>query len=173
MHSASQWSPLRLSDLAVQVINTSLRAIPSKNRVSVSVSPSDVRVAPDEAHSLALVINELATNAIKYALGERDAVRITFEVAPDGDEVRCTFRDDGPGYPEEILHRTNDQGPPGRQTAGLDLIRNILRDSLHGELFLRNDDGALAIVRLKAETETGKGPAEDGGFSRTQKETDL
>jgi GAF domain-containing protein/anti-sigma regulatory factor (Ser/Thr protein kinase)/HAMP domain-containing protein len=172
MLSASQWAPLRLSDLAVQVINTSLRAIPSKNRVSVSVSPSDVRVAPDEAHSLALVINELATNAIKYALGERDAVRITFEVALDGDAVRCTFRDDGPGYPEEILHRTNDQGPPGRQTVGLDLIRNILRDSLHGELSLRNDDGALAIVRFQAETETGKCPAEDCGFSRTQKENE-
>jgi len=112
-----------------------------------------------DAHSLALVLNELTTNAIKYALGERERMHLSLDVELDGDTVRCTFRDDGPGYPEEILDRTqlaHDQRPSGRQTVGLDLIRNILRDNLRGELFLRNDDasGAVAIVQFRAEAET-------------------
>ncbi len=46
---------------------------------------------------------------------------------------------------------------------GLDLIRNIVRDSLHGELSLHNAgadvdraSGAVAIFQFKAQAETGK-----------------
>ena len=93
-------------------------------------------------NDLALVIHELATNVIKYALGERNTAQITFQVAFDGGMVRCEFRDDGPGYSEDVLQLE-------RYNVGFDLIQNIVRDSLHGELALHNDDGAVAIFQFK------------------------
>ena len=89
-----------------------------------------------------LVIHELATNAVKYALGERDTAQITFQVAFDGGMVCCEFRDDGPGYSEDVLQLE-------RYNVGFDLIQNIVRDSLYGELALHNDDGAVAIFQFK------------------------
>jgi two-component sensor histidine kinase/putative methionine-R-sulfoxide reductase with GAF domain len=147
MLSASAWAPLSLSDLASQVIDSVLHALPLDKRISVRVSPSPVRVKPEIAQSLALVINELTTNSVKYALRNRDmaqiSVRITLEDnhASKGN-VLLEYRDDGPGYPEEVLRLE-------RYNVGFDLIRTIVCDGMRGELTLRNDDGAVTSIRFK------------------------
>jgi PAS domain S-box-containing protein len=157
MLSASEWTPLRLSDLAAQVINGPLQALPRGKRMSVDVSPSPVRVTPEEAHNLALVVHELTTNAVKYALGERDTAHITFQIVSDDDAaartVRCEFRDDGPGYPEDVLRLE-------RYRVGFDLIQNIVRGNLRGRLSLYNDHGSVATIQFKARLGTEE---ENGG----------
>ncbi|NOZ06923.1 MAG: PAS domain S-box protein [Chloroflexi bacterium] len=144
MLSASEWSPLRLNELAEKIIHESLRALSPQKRVSVSVTPSDVRVAPDLAHNLALVINELATNTVKYALRDRTTTHIAVSITQDGDDITITFRDDGPGYPEDVLRL-------GRHGVGLDFVGTVIRRSLRGELEIRNDDGAVTVMRFKRE----------------------
>jgi PAS domain S-box-containing protein len=143
MLSASQWSPLCLSDLAAQVIRASLQALPHHKHISVDVSPSPVQVTPDQAHHLALVINELTTNSAKYALQGRDTARITVHIGHDDDTVQCEFRDNGPGYPAEVLRLEH-------RNIGFDLVQNIVRDNLRGELSLHNDQGAMALIQFKA-----------------------
>lgn len=144
MLSVSEWTPLRLSDLAAQVIRAALEGRPRGKRVSVDVSPSPLFVTPDEAHNLALVINELAANSVKYALAGRDAAHISFQIALAGGVARCEFRDDGPGYPEDVLRLE-------RCNVGFDMIRGIARCSLRGELSLRNDGGAVTVVQFTPE----------------------
>jgi len=159
MLSAAQWAPLRLDDLILQVTRAALRGLPHGQRVTVEVSPTPVRVTPDEAHDLALVFNELATNAGKYALGERDgsaeasaesaeasprsAACISVHISHDGGAVRCEFCDDGPGYPDDVIRLE-------RPSVGFDLIRTIVSHSLNGELVLCNDDGAVAVLCFTA-----------------------
>jgi two-component sensor histidine kinase len=140
--SASGWAPLLLSELTTQVIRSSLQALPRGKRVSVDVSPSPVRVTPKQAHDLALVINELATNTVKHALEERGTGRITVHIALEDDTILFEFRDDGPGYPEEVLQLE-------RHTMGFDLMQALVRDGLRGELAFHNDHGAVTIVRFE------------------------
>ncbi len=159
--SASEWAPLRLSDLAARVIRACAKALPPGRRVSVEVFPSPICVTPDEAHNLALVISELATNSFKYALEGaaalpfdregRDTVRITFQVTRDDSTIYCEFRDDGPGYPADVLQLE-------RYNVGFALIQKIVRNSLHGELALRNDRGAVTSVQFRAKMETDTMP---------------
>jgi two-component sensor histidine kinase len=134
-----------LSDLAGQVIRSSLQILPRHKGVSIDVTPSPVQVTPDQAHSLALVINELATNTVKHAMEERDRGHITVGITREDDTVRFEYRDDGPGYPEDVLRLE-------RYSVGFDLIQNIVRKGLRGELSLHNDDGAVAVIRFKAQT---------------------
>jgi PAS domain S-box-containing protein len=143
LFSASGWAPLPLSRLATQVIDSSLRMLPRSKRVSVEVSPSPLRVTPDQAHNLALVVNELATNTAKHTLWERNTAHITVRIALEDDTVLFEFRDDGPGYPEEVLQLE-------RHDVGLDLIQNMVRKGLRGELSLHNDHGAVAVIQFKA-----------------------
>jgi two-component sensor histidine kinase len=103
-----------------------------------------VRVTADQAHNLALVINELTTNTIKHALQERDTAHITMRIVLNDDTILCEFRTDGPGYPEEVLRQEN-------HSVGFDLVRNIVRKSLQGELSLYNDRGPVAKIRFKSE----------------------
>ena len=142
MLSASEWSPLRLNELVEKVIHESLRVLSPQKRVAVDVTPSDVRIAPDLAHNLALVINELATNTVKYALEERTTAHIAVGITRDGDDITVTFRDDGPGYPEEVLQM-------GRHGVGLDFIETVIRRSLRGTVEIRNDGGAVTVMHFK------------------------
>jgi PAS domain S-box-containing protein len=143
--SASEWAPLLLSEVTAQVIRSSLRMLPRDKHISADVTPSPVRVTPDQAHNLALVINELTTNTVKHALQERDTAHITVRIAleDEDDTVLFEFRDDGPGYPEELVRLE-------RYNVGLDLARNMVRKGLGGELSLRNDQGAVAVIQFKA-----------------------
>jgi len=153
MLSTSEWRPLLLSELATQVIRSTLQTLPRDRRVVVKATPSPVRVTPEQAHNLALVLNELVTNTVKHAMRERDAAHIAVGISLDGRTVTLEVRDDGPGYPEEVLE--------GRQYgAGFDLVKSIVRKSLGGELLLYNDHGAVTAVRFEAtvkeEGENGK-----------------
>jgi two-component sensor histidine kinase len=104
-----------------------------------------VRVTPKQANSLALVLNELATNTLKYALAGRPHARITVEITPAEDRIEVEFRDDGPGYPEEVLRLE-------RHSVGLYLIQNIVQYDLLGTLALQNSHGAVTLIRFQTRT---------------------
>jgi ribose transport system ATP-binding protein len=141
MLSNSEWAPLPLSELALQVLSSSLQVLPHDKRVTFDVTPAPVRVMPDRAHNLGLLISKLTANVVKYALPERDTAHIDVRIALNDDVIRLEFRDNGPGYPQDLL----------RSDVEFDLVRSIVCRYLRGELSLYNNDGAVAVMRFKAE----------------------
>jgi PAS domain S-box-containing protein len=140
--SAIEWQPLPLSDLARQIIHMALESLPGGDTVSVSVTPSSAQVTPDQAHNLAIIINELTTNALKHAAQEHGEARLTVCITSHDDLIQCEFRDDGPGYPPEVLRLEH-------RNVGLYLIENLVHKGLHGEIDLHNDRGAVTTIRFK------------------------
>ena len=109
--SASQWSNLRLSELATQIVDSVLQTVPSNKRASVTVSPAEsVYVTPKQANSLAMVINELATNTIKYAVLTRHTVFIAVRIVAENDTILLEYRDDGPGIDEKVRGKIFQKG---------------------------------------------------------------
>ncbi len=138
-----------MSQLAQQIVRLAWGSMPPERRIELEAPDSDVKVTPEQATSLALVLNELATNTVKHAFKDRQSVKVRVEVESQrgrrvrgsgaGYAVRLTYRDDGPGFPEPVLGGD-------RMNVGLYLIKNIVDGSLRGELRLRNDGGAVAEV---------------------------
>ena len=141
MLSGANWSPVLLSDLATQIIASAVRMQPSNKRFVVGIPPASILVDAKYASSLALIINELAINTVKYALNDRSVGHITVKVDYEGGAILFEYQDDGPGYPVEVL-----QG--SRYNVGLQLVRGITESDLAGELSLRNDNGAVAAIRF-------------------------
>jgi two-component sensor histidine kinase len=139
--SAAGWSSVKLTDLAAEVIHSTLKILPSDQRVSVHVSPSSIQVTPDQANTLALVINELATNTIKHGQREEQAPSISVLVEEKNGQILFEFRDNGPGYPEPILDGEH-------YDVGLHLVTNLVRRDLRGEVTLRNDHGAVTRIQF-------------------------
>ena len=142
--SETEWTPLLLSDLVSQIINSALRTLPSDKSVSVRVLPSQVRVTADQAHNLTLVINELTMNTLRHALPGRESVAIRVSITEEGGRIRLMFCDDGPGFPVEVLQLE-------RYNVGFELIRNLVVRSLHGRISLYNDHGAVVVMELSDE----------------------
>ncbi len=156
--SASNWGPISLSELAQRVSHSALQALPHYKRINVQVTATNLEVTPDQAHHLALIINEVVTNCVKYSLGERQngQFRVLIEEHAAANEVWMEFADDGPGFPEDVLR----QEQP-RHNVGFHLIQNIVRRNLRGTIVLGNGtthstadtiySGAVVTITFKVE----------------------
>ncbi|HEV2473113.1 MAG TPA: histidine kinase dimerization/phosphoacceptor domain -containing protein [Chthonomonadales bacterium] len=108
----------------------------------------DARLTARQATSLALVANELISNAVKH--GKR-SVEIVFSTV-DG-QAALEVRDDGQGFPEGF-------DPAKAANTGLDLVENLTRLDLGGMVQYKNHapNGGTAIVTLPLTAE-GKSEA--------------
>ena len=144
--TASGWRPLNVHELCRQVIEAALKGIPIGKEVDVKVGTSSIKIGSSQAHHLTLVINELATNSMKYAFGGRDRVMIQVDIEQMNGSIRIEFRDDGPGYPKAIFL---DDPTPTR--IGFGLIKGITRHSLGGTVDFANNGGACATILFQNE----------------------
>ncbi|NJN94504.1 MAG: GAF domain-containing protein [Anaerolineales bacterium] len=141
--SATEWSPLALSELAHQVVTSTLQSLASDRQVVVEVPSSAVLVTPQQANNLALIINELTTNAIKYGLRDNEPFQITINVRQEDKLILFEFRNSGPGYPPEVLSLE-------RHSVGMYLIQNLVHKGLYGQINLHNEGGAVATICFPA-----------------------
>ncbi|HSO42448.1 MAG TPA: PAS domain S-box protein [Rhodospirillales bacterium] len=107
-------------------------SIAGERDIVVSVDADAAELATDRVVSLALIVNELITNAAKYAFVDRPSGRIlvTFRAIPDG-TGRLTIADDGRGLPEGYRIEAG----PG---LGMKVVVGLVR-SLRAHLEIGND----------------------------------
>ncbi len=106
---------------------------------ALSLSLDDAELSSDEAHCLALIANELITNAAKYAIRDgRGRIAVTF--AADGAELSFVVEDDGPGIPPEAAARSS----------GLALVRGLCRQ-IGGRLDIGRGNGARCSVQFRSD----------------------
>jgi two-component sensor histidine kinase len=116
----------------------------SSAHCSLEVRSPDFQVTTDRAVPLALVVNELVTNAFKYAYpildSESAGGRVAVSVALlDGGEIAITVQDDGVGLPEDFT-------VAGGSNLGMLLVGNLVAQ-LSGTIDVRRDDrGACFVV---------------------------
>jgi two-component sensor histidine kinase len=104
-----------------------LEADGEDNRIELHAEP--VRIETDKAVSIGLIVNELVTNAIKYAYprGAGGPVRVTFGRS-EADGVKLVVEDEGIGYPEAAL--------PAKGSGLGAMIVSAMADTLHGTIAL-------------------------------------
>lgn len=85
-----------------------------------------------------LVVNELFTNAVKYAFNAQDIGRITIIVRPSGAGFELLFNDDGAGMPLDETHQRE-------RSFGLELVR-MLAEQLNGNIQFLNGTGTTVCM---------------------------
>lgn len=96
----------------------------------------------ETAISLGMVVNELVTNAVKYAYPNGEAGTITVTFGRVGDRLTLTVGDHGQGLASD----------PAIGGLGMRLVRSLL-DQLGGEIRVHNDGGAAFEITLPVEAE--------------------
>jgi PAS domain S-box-containing protein len=144
MLSAFEWAPMPVEDLAQRVIGQVFKSCGVEARVYIDVSSTSGVVSPRQVTSLALILNELATNTLKYGMTKRKRTNISVQTDEDGDFLILHYRDDGPGYPEQILAGE-------RANVGLGLVNDLAEGSLGGNLAVFSDGGAVSVIRIRKE----------------------
>ena len=104
----------------------------------IEFDAADVRLTARQGTSLALIVNELVSNAMKYGVG---TIRIRFMVADD--KATLEVCDDGPGFPPDF-------DPVEAANTGLELVQHLSRWDLEGTVTFqtRQEGGARVLVTI-------------------------
>ncbi|MFM9976843.1 MAG: sensor histidine kinase [Sphingomonadaceae bacterium] len=103
LYNTMQHDRVNLSEYLEELASDSITALDTKRRILFSFSADRALWVPlEHAVSLALVVNELLTNAVKYAFDEHEAGNVSIDLAHVGDDVCITVSDDGKGLPPEF-----------------------------------------------------------------------
>ena len=100
-----------------------------------TVTGDDVQLPQEVASDVAIVINELLTNAHKHAFRDRSEGHIDLLIQHTGAFVTVAVRDDGVGLPPEGY----------REGLGLSIVCMTVREKLGGELHLAGNSGGCII----------------------------
>ncbi len=109
-------------------------------RIRFAVDGPAIYLPSQQATSAALVINELIHNALEHGFGAHKAGEIRVLLVDGGERVRFEVWDDGDRLPDGFdLAMTS--------SLGLQIVRSLVQDDLHGVLRLENrEDGVAATV---------------------------
>ena len=109
--------------------------------IRLNVEVESVPMNLDIAIPCGLIINELVSNAFKYAFpeSERGTIDVCFSNENDG-KLRLVVQDNGVGFPE-------DKNPEETDSLGLKLVRS-LTEQLSGTLKYRNRNGLVCEITI-------------------------
>lgn len=107
--------------------------------ISLSVEADTVAIAIDEAIPFGLIVNELLSNALKYAFppGRKGTITIRCSARDDG-RISLTIADDGDGLPPGLDFKNT-------ETLGLQLVTLLVRQ-LRGRIEMESNGGASFAI---------------------------
>ncbi|SMD31858.1 Two-component sensor histidine kinase, contains HisKA and HATPase domains [Reichenbachiella faecimaris] len=102
-------------------------------QIQLNVEAKDIFFDVDTAVPLGLIVNELATNAFKYAFAKVPKGSFSISLTQEGNRYMLSVKDDGQGIPDEIdIKKT--------KSLGLRLVR-MLSQQLEGDFVFESKDG--------------------------------
>ena len=126
-------------DLATDLVRGSGRDI----RLNFDLEAVEIPVA--KAPPVALMMNELVTNALKHAFPNDRPGRLSVGVAPDGPYFEIRLSDDGVGMPAELIEK---------RSFGKRLTATLARQLNASISWSSNQPGTLVVVRVPSGTTT-------------------
>ncbi|MFW5738498.1 MAG: PAS domain S-box protein [Spirochaetota bacterium] len=141
-YRAGSFSRVSLPPLVRELVSD-LRTASVPDTVELEVDVDEIEVGGRQSLAVALIISEAVRNAVRHAsAGDRLAVRVAVRQV-DGGSCRVRVTDNGAGFPEAV-RRGDAYG------YGLTIV-NALAQQHHGEVRLRNEQGAVLEADLPVE----------------------
>lgn len=109
-------------------------------RVDLKIATIELFIGIDKAILWGLIVNELVSNALKYAFPENRTGEISISILLDKDDwITLTVADTGIGMPSGLDFKNT-------QTLGLQLV-NMLTLQLNGQISMNSTRGTVFIIR--------------------------
>ncbi|PIE79662.1 MAG: hypothetical protein CSA11_11145 [Chloroflexi bacterium] len=134
-----------VKDVLTRIMQTTVTSMVSPQQdICIEVFGEALNLPSKAATALALVVNELAQNALKHAFVGRTQGYIEISLGTSPDEIIILVKDDGVGFPADL-----------QQGLGLELSTMLVAEDLHGQMkFNRPEDGGAEVsIRIPREIE--------------------
>ncbi len=142
LYQAKDFSCINYKDFIAEIVKQLESIYHKSNRPIVTkLNLEDLTLDIDSAIPCSLIINELITNAYKYAFPDSRSGKLIISFAKKDDAYILAVKDNGIGLPEGFDYRKS-------TTLGLQIV-NVLCKQLRGTLQMRSDGGTEAVITFK------------------------
>jgi two-component sensor histidine kinase len=150
LYESENLAEIDFGDYIREMTNQLLRSYQESSvRISLSIHAGKVMLAIDAAIPLGLIINELLSNALKYAFpgDRRGEIKIEMDKMENG--MRLLLADNGIGLPQDMDFRNT-------TTMGLKLV-NMLVEQLEGTIEQVVNGGTGFLIMFNPPSVSGGG----------------
>jgi nitrogen fixation/metabolism regulation signal transduction histidine kinase len=146
----------QLAPVDLQALLGEILGLYENSAATIAVPPAPTFVPPvlADANQLRQVLHNVLTNA-QDALSEVADARITIAVTQEAARARLTIKDNGPGFPPQILSRAFEPYVTTKSKGtglGLAIVKKIVDDH-GGEIRLTNNNGGEVSIWLPLVTQ--------------------
>ncbi len=113
------------------------------NQIKINYNIQDVSMLIDTAIPSGLIVNELLTNALKYAFpdGYEGEIELSLQQLPD-DKIEIRVSDNGVGVNKNFDFF-------GQRTLGIQTVISLVTHQLQGSVEFKSDKGVTCIIRFR------------------------
>ncbi|PNR90776.1 hypothetical protein HWHPT5561_04115 [Petrotoga sp. HWH.PT.55.6.1] len=113
----------------------------TREEIKFNFELQDIFVSYSKASAIALVVNELVTNSLKYAFVGKENGEITIISKFENESIKLVVSDNGVGFPQNFdIQKT--------QGLGLSIVYSIITKQLNGEIEVENSNGAKVRIEI-------------------------
>lgn len=143
LYQTKQFVNLDLKDYLKNLSNTIYKNLNiNSENISLKFNLVPITVSPDTAIPCGLILNELLTNAFKYAFPDGRHGEITISLTGENKDIKLTISDNGIGIPHDLNIKTIN-------SLGLQLINSFVIQ-IDGSYELSRENGTTWTIRFKA-----------------------
>ena len=110
-----------------------------EKRIETSLHGPDILLPPANATSVALILNELIQNAVEHGFGSIDQGQLSIKLSERESDIKLSVVNDGTPLPKGFDVRN-------KRNLGLQIVESLVRDDLHGQFTLENDDNQVTAT---------------------------
>ncbi|MGV6860808.1 MAG: PAS domain S-box protein [Putridiphycobacter sp.] len=139
LYQTENFSSINFKEYIANLLNNLIYSYQINKNVTIVRDIDKVNLHLDQAISCGLILNELITNALKYAFPDemKGSLLIKIKDLPEN-KVELVVQDSGIGLPENFdLEST--------ESLGLSLVHTLV-DQIDGEVFVKNDNGTKFLI---------------------------
>ncbi|PNR92258.1 ATP-binding protein [Petrotoga sp. 9PWA.NaAc.5.4] len=131
-------SIINLNEMIIQIIKFMRR---TKDKIEFEYDLDNIFVSYSKASAIALVVNEIVTNSLKYAFLEKDKGKISIICKQSNESISIEVSDNGKGFPKNFQITKN-------KGIGLSIVYSIVTKQLGGKIRTENDHGAKVYIEI-------------------------
>lgn len=141
LYRKADFASINFSEYIQNLVYSLISSYGYRQQIHVHLDLEEVSLNLDQAIPCGLIVNELVSNAIKYAWPDQESGNITLRLKEEKNRLQLEISDDGIGLPEPFEEMNSD-------TLGLQLVITLI-DQLDGEITVANDEGTKYLINFE------------------------
>ena len=141
LYRSKDYQNIWIKDYFETLLKDILAGFQNKKTASLNCEIEDIQMETKIVFNLGIIINELITNSMKYAIDKGTDILISVSILQVNKLITFTFKDNGKGFPN--TKNLNKSGG-----FGLELVK-ILSEQIFADISFSNDNGAKVSIKIK------------------------